>query len=227
MIKDVTQDVESVGIFRIHHSLGDVNSLISLLLAIIRQTADPDKVPTISGNKKRVMNSLEHNSTKRLRRYVIKIWSFMKLFMYTIVDVLMFMATIMFLKDTSTLIKGRPGGIGDMKLVKIQLTILVYRIVSLDDIKLVKNAFNMTVTDVALGLTQVGSVYLNRRYGKLRSSILVNLRPSVGIQALVDMMEKETKAKWGNWVGFALLPFKIALQDDPLDYIREAKATIH
>ncbi|KAH0724875.1 hypothetical protein KY284_000740 [Solanum tuberosum] len=140
------------------------------------------------------------------------------------------MATIMFLKDTTTPIKGRPGGIGDMKLVTIQFTILVYRIVSLDDMKLVKNAFNMTVTAVALGVTQAGSVDLNRRYGegkkdsgatmknnnlpkniKLRSSIHVNRRPSVGIQALADMMEKDTKAKWGNWVAFALLPFKIAL----------------
>lgn len=39
------------------------------------------------------------------------------------------------------------------------------------------------------------------------------------------MMEKDTETKWGNCVGFALLPFKIALRDDPLDYIREAKAT--
>lgn len=40
------------------------------------------------------------------------------------------------------------------------------------------------------------------------------------------MMDKDTEAKWGNWIGFVLLPFKIALRDDPLDYIREAKATI-
>lgn len=40
------------------------------------------------------------------------------------------------------------------------------------------------------------------------------------------MMEKDTEAKWGNWIGFVLFPLKIALRDDPLDYIREAKATI-
>ncbi|KAH0729518.1 hypothetical protein KY290_000640 [Solanum tuberosum] len=235
-----TSDAESVGIFRIHHSLGDGTSLMSLLLACTRQTADPDKVPTIPGNKKRVIHSSAHNSTKGLHRYVMKIWFFMKLFWNTVVDVLMFMATIMFLKDTTTPIKGTPGSVFKPRR-------LVYRIVSLDDMKLVKNALNMTVTDVALGVTQAGlSVYLNRRYGegkkdkgaieknnnlpkniRLRSSILVNLRPSVGIQALADMMEKDTEAKWGNWVGFALLPFKIALRHDPLDYIREAKATIH
>lgn len=40
------------------------------------------------------------------------------------------------------------------------------------------------------------------------------------------MMEKNTEAKWGNWVGYVLLPFDINLRDDPLDYIRKAKATI-
>lgn len=40
------------------------------------------------------------------------------------------------------------------------------------------------------------------------------------------MMEKDTEAKWGNWIGFVLLPLKISLRDDPLDYIREAKAAI-
>lgn len=46
------------------------------------------------------------------------------------------------------------------------------------------------------------------------------------LQALADMMKKDTKAKWGNWIGFVHLPLAIAIQDDPLDYIREAKVTI-
>lgn len=40
------------------------------------------------------------------------------------------------------------------------------------------------------------------------------------------MMAKESKGGWGNWIGYILLPFTIALQNDPLDYIRVAKATI-
>lgn len=40
------------------------------------------------------------------------------------------------------------------------------------------------------------------------------------------MMEKESKVRWGNWMGYVLLPISIALEDDPLDYIRKAKATI-
>lgn len=39
-------------------------------------------------------------------------------------------------------------------------------------------------------------------------------------------MMKDTKAKWGNRIGYVLLPFNIAIRDDPLDYVREAKATV-
>lgn len=45
-------------------------------------------------------------------------------------------------------------------------------------------------------------------------------------QAFADMMEKDTEAKYGNWIGYVLLPFTIGIRDDPLDYVREAKATV-
>ncbi|XP_060218397.1 wax ester synthase/diacylglycerol acyltransferase 11-like [Lycium barbarum] len=233
-----TSDTEGVVILRMHHSLGDGTSLMSLFLACTRQTAHPDKLPTIPGIKKRDINSLCQYSTKGLWRYFAPIWCFMILFWNTVVDVLMFMATAMFLKDTNTPIKGRPGS-------EFNPRRFVHRTVSLDDMKLVKNALDMTINDVALGVIQAGlSVYLNRRFGegkkdkgateknhnlpnniRLRSSLLINLRPTAGIQALADMMDKNTEAKWGNMVGSVLLPFKIALRDDPLDYIREAKVT--
>ncbi|KAK4738928.1 hypothetical protein R3W88_002625 [Solanum pinnatisectum] len=229
---------QGIAVLRMHHSLGDGTSLISLLLACTRQTAHPDKLPTIPGIKKRASN-LEHYdqySTKGLRRYFAKIWYYMRLSWNTIVD---FIATTMFLKDTNTPIKGKPGS-------ELNPWRFVYKVVSLDDMKLVKNVLNMTINDVALGVTQAGlSVYLNRRFSKckkdkgateknnnlpnnirLRSSLLANLRPTAGMQALCDLMDNNsTEAKWGNMVGFVLLPFKIALRDDPLDYIKEAKIT--
>ncbi|CAN4108409.1 unnamed protein product [Withania somnifera] len=238
MLNVKTSDADGVAILRMHHSLGDGISLMSLLLACTRQTAHPDKLPTIPGTKKRAIN-LEHNpyTAKGFCRYFVTIWFYMRLFWNTIVDVLMFIATTMFLKDTNTPIKGRPGS-------EFNPRRFVHRIVSLDDMKLVKNALDMTINDVLLGVTQAGlSVYLNRRFGvgrkdrgateknnnlpnniRLRSSLLINLRPTPGIQAIADMMDKKTEAKWGNWVGSVLLPFKIALRDDPLDYVREAKA---
>jgi hypothetical protein len=47
-------------------------------------------------------------------------------------------------------------------------------------------------------------------------------------QALTEMMNsrKSNKAKWGNLIGYILLPFHIAMHDDPLEYIRQGKRTV-
>ncbi|XP_071932758.1 wax ester synthase/diacylglycerol acyltransferase 11-like [Coffea arabica] len=235
-----TSDAQGVAVVRIHHSLGDGTSLMSLLLACTRQVADPDKLPTIPGQNKKTTNSFSGLSKPKFwKYYLIAVWLFIQLIWNTIRDIVIFGATALFLKDTKTPIKAPPCS-------ELNPRRVVYRIVSLDDMKVVKNAMNMTINDVALGITQAGlSRYLNRRYAegkkdegetqkrnnlpkniRLRSTILINLRPSAGIQVLADMMEKDAEAKWGNWIGFVLLPYKIALRDDPLDYVREAKATI-
>lgn len=101
-----------------------------------------------------------------------------------------------------------------------------------------------------MGVTQAGlSRYLNRKYGdqseiedvengkknnipeniRLRASVLVNVRPTPGIQTLADLMVNESNNPrwgWGNRIGYIILPFAIGLQDDPLEHIRKAKAMI-
>ncbi|OVA00980.1 O-acyltransferase [Macleaya cordata] len=232
-----TAEAEAVGVLRAHHSLGDGTSLMSLLLACTRKTADPNALPTVPVMTKRSVCS---KSSNRFWQIFVAIWTVFQLVRNTIVDILMFIATSIFLKDTETPLKGAPG-------VEFTTKRFVHRIVSLDDIKLVKNAMNMTINDVVLGVTAAGlSRYLNRRYGegkkdeeateeknnlpkdiRLRSNILVNIRPSKGIQASAKMMEKhKIDANWGNLLGYVLLPFTIALRNNPLDYVREAKATI-
>ncbi|OVA00981.1 O-acyltransferase [Macleaya cordata] len=229
-----TAEAEALGVFRIHHSLGDGTSLMSLLLACTRQTANPEALPTIPVTKR----SGSKNSG-RFWGIFAAIWGFFWLVWNTLVDIVMFFATTMFLKDTETPLKGAPG-------VEFAPKRFVHRTVSLDDIKLVKNAMNTTINDVVLGVTTAGlSHYMNRRYGegkkdegatekknnlpkniRLRSTLLVNIRPSGGIQALADMMDEKTDAKWGNLLGYVLFPFTISIRDNPLDYVREAKALI-
>ncbi|KAF9600835.1 hypothetical protein IFM89_013070 [Coptis chinensis] len=231
-------NAEAVGVFRIHHSLGDGVSLMSLLLACTRQTSNPNALPSIP--RKNVVIRKKPNRLWRLLKAIWMMWVIFQLMWNTFMDMVVFMCTSIFLKDTETPFKGAPG-------VELTPKRIVHRTVSLDDIKLVKNAMNMTINDVVLGVTAAGlSRYLNRRYGegkkdkgstqkknnlrkyiRLRATLLVNIRPSVGIQALADMMDKgKSDAKWGNWMGYVLLPFNIGLRDDPLDYVREAKAII-
>ncbi|CAL8123720.1 unnamed protein product [Prunus armeniaca] len=232
-----TSEAEGTGIFRVHHSLGDGTSLMSLLLACTRQISNPEALPTIPVKKKKDDDKRVFN--RGFWWCIFGAWWVLKLFWNTFVDVFMFMLTALCLEDTKTPLKGPPGS-------EFNPRRFVYQTLSLDDMKLIKNAMNLTINDVALGVTQAGlSRYLNRRYGddenkdsgaekknnlpeniRLRSTLLINIRPAAGIQALADMMEKNTEAKWGNWIGYVLLPFTIALRDDPLDYIREAKTTI-
>ncbi|XP_059637823.1 wax ester synthase/diacylglycerol acyltransferase 11-like [Cornus florida] len=222
-----TSDAEALGVFRIHHSIGDGMSLMSLLLACCVKASNPQALPTIP-----VMKSSTSNNSRGF-------WSVIQLVWNTIVGVLMFVATALFLKDTKTPLKGSRG-------VENNPRRFIHRTVGLEDVKLIKNAMNITINDVVVGVTQAAlSRYLNRKYGeirkekgatekknylpnniRLRATFFINIRPSVGIHALFDMMKKGTKVRWGNKIGYVLLPFTIALRDDPLDYVREAKSVI-
>ena len=126
-----TSDVEAVGVFRVHHSVDDGASLTSLLIASTRKISDPEALPTVP-IKKRVGST---NSNTKFW-WLLSIWFVLRLIWNTCVDFTLFLATFLFLKDTQSPIKGAP---------RCDLTTkrFAYRIVSLDDIKLVKNVMNM------------------------------------------------------------------------------------
>ncbi|KAE8706413.1 Detected protein of unknown function [Hibiscus syriacus] len=88
------------------------------------------------------------------------------------------------------------------------------------------------------------SRYLNRKYGEAKSNnggarewennlpnnirltatLFVNLRTSQQIYPLEEMVKRNSKGEWGNKIGFVLFSFKVGLKDNPLDYIKDAKA---
>ncbi|KAK8497266.1 hypothetical protein V6N12_047037 [Hibiscus sabdariffa] len=213
-----TPEAEAFAIFRIHHSIGDGMSLISILLACCRKSADPGALPTLPTQKQ----TDDRGNRRKIVWLVLAVWSVLRLMSNTLVDLSLFMATILFMKDTKTPVKGLSG-------VEHNPKRFVHRTVRLDDIKLVKNAMDMTVNDVILGVTQAGEVDKSKSIPKnirLRATVLVNIRQDAGIQAMADMMKKKSKAKWGNKFGFICVPFNIALQNDPLDYLRQAKAIV-
>ncbi|TVT99109.1 hypothetical protein EJB05_55560, partial [Eragrostis curvula] len=61
----------------------------------------------------------------------------------------------------------------------------------------------------------------------VRLAVLVNMRPTAGIQKLDNLMDPHTHhdAKWGNRIGYMILPFHITSHEDPLEYVRQAKKT--
>ncbi|KAK9672449.1 hypothetical protein RND81_12G101500 [Saponaria officinalis] len=235
-----TKEANAIGIFRIHHSIGDGISLMSLVLACTRQTANPDALPTLPTSKKKTTKTTRLSCSFGFLSYFLGLMVLVKLLWNTLMDLAMFGATALWLKDTNTPVKGVPGTETTPKR-------FVYRTVSVDDVMLVKKALDVTVNDVLLGITQAGlSNYLNRKYGEikgngkadddnlpkrisLRSTLLVNLRPTSTIEDLAEKMDSNSKGKWKNWgnaIGYIIFPFNIALRDDPLDYILDAKATI-
>ncbi|GAU21110.1 hypothetical protein TSUD_10270 [Trifolium subterraneum] len=128
-----TSNAESIGIFRIHHSLGDGTSLISLLIAATRKTSDPNALPTVpSTTHKRVDHSVSKmTNCSIVVKFLLSILWGLRLIWNTIVDVLFLVLTILFFKDTQTPLKGAHG-------VELNTKRFVYRMVSMDHIKLVK-----------------------------------------------------------------------------------------
>ncbi|EOA26120.1 hypothetical protein CARUB_v10019546mg [Capsella rubella] len=236
-----TSDAENVAVLKIHHSVGDGMSIMSLVLACMRKTSNPDELPSLPYQKRSssgpALLPTGSRSDSRLLWLVKLLWTAVILGLNTVCDALEFLVTTLFVKDTDTPIKG------DLRSKKSTQLRLVHRTVSFDDIKLIKNAMDMTVNDVVLGVTEAGlSRYLERRYGeentkmkqkhlpkriRLRSALLVNLRPTTGIQDLADMMAKGSKCRWGNWFGYVVFPFSIALRDDPLEHLERAHKTIN
>ncbi|XP_050211665.1 wax ester synthase/diacylglycerol acyltransferase 11-like isoform X2 [Mercurialis annua] len=232
-----TSEAEATAVLRVHHSIGDGISLMSLLLSCSRQVSDPESLPTIPTARKSNRSKKNNESLLGFLRFLlIKLGLLVLLCWNTGVDVVMFVLTFFFLNDTENPLKAQKLGPSARRFVHTTL--------SFDDVKLVKNAMAVTVNDVLVGVTQAAlSRYLNRKYGmcrdenddgsrvknnlpkniRFRASYVVNTRPFSKIQTFEDMIKEGSKAKWGNHISSILFPFTIALRDDPLDYVRDAK----
>ncbi|CAA7051675.1 unnamed protein product [Microthlaspi erraticum] len=214
-----TNDAEAVGVIRCHHALADGMSLMCLLVACTRKSSDPEAFPSTLAIKRRghfLPQSLGNKSD--LLRSIFAIHHALTLIWNTVVDLLHSWATVLFLKDTETPLK--QGGRVENKLKRFY-----HRTISLDDIKLIKNAMNMTINDVLLGVTQAAlSRYLNGRYGnadvesgastsdqnnlpggiRLRAGVAVNLRKEIGIKVaavLFKRLQSNTTTFFSNIAG--------------------------
>uniref|UniRef100_A0ACD5TDV7 Uncharacterized protein n=1 Tax=Avena sativa TaxID=4498 RepID=A0ACD5TDV7_AVESA len=221
-------------VLRMHHSLGDGVSLMSLLMACTRSVSDPARLPAVQSQSS-PPSGTDDGGVRALAAWV---WSVVVLAWNTVVDMARFVATSWFLRDTCTPFMGAEG-------VEFRRKRFLNCTVSLDDVKFVKNAMNCTVNDVLIGVTSAAlSRYYFRKTAssyktggdsrkkakkniRLRSALLVNIRKTPGLHTLVEMMDsgKDNTMKWGNQIGYIVLPFHIAMHDDPLEYIRQGKKT--
>ncbi|XP_059290760.1 wax ester synthase/diacylglycerol acyltransferase 11-like isoform X3 [Lycium ferocissimum] len=235
-----TSHAEATSICRFHHSLGDGIALISLLLFCFRKSSNPTSLPTlpVSSSSSKDKSNLSISNKKSIWyliwQYLEKFWLFIRLLFNTVVDVLLFIATALFLKDSQSPFTVARGF--DKSSTR---QIFIYRTISLDDIKFIKNVTNATVNDVILGITQAALFrYVQRGHevgGKrkfslermrCRATILINLRPALGVQAVAEMVEKNAIVIQGNCFGFIIIPLTIAQLENPLSYIHKANISM-
>uniref|UniRef100_A0A6V7QUT6 O-acyltransferase WSD1 C-terminal domain-containing protein n=1 Tax=Ananas comosus var. bracteatus TaxID=296719 RepID=A0A6V7QUT6_ANACO len=205
--------------------LGDGASLTSLLLACTRRAGDPSALPSLPSATPRprphhgrqprqrpprppplALVPARHGVAHPRRRRALA-------------------ATAAFLADSPTPLKAPPSPPGDPLGVGRRRKRFVHRTTSLDDVKRVKNAMAAYIGgpfslpqqkfDETDDVKKREKLLANLR---VRSTLLVNVRPTAGIHA-----RGEGWPKWGNWIGYVVLPIPIALYSDPLDYIRKGK----
>nr|AAT58707.1 hypothetical protein [Oryza sativa Japonica Group] len=181
-----TSEAAATVAVRMHHSLGDGISLLSLLIACTRSAADPARLPALPPAPARRDGPVYARRRPPLSAGIVALaawaWSYLVLALHTLVDVACFVATSLFLRDARTPLMGTEG-------VEFRRKRFVHCTLSLDDVKLVKNAMKCV---------------------------------------LAEMMNsnKNNVARWGNLIGYIVLPFRIAMFHDPLEYIRQGKRTV-
>ncbi|VAI35037.1 unnamed protein product [Triticum turgidum subsp. durum] len=227
-----TSEATCTAVIRVHHSLGDGTTLIALLLASARSAADPTRLPAMPEQPARTgaIYAPRPRSKGGVLAFVAWAWSYLVLAWNTVVDVTLFAATVAFLSDPHTPFKYVDHGTASSSRRRF-----VHRSLPLEDVKFIKNAMNCTVNDVLVGATSAAlSRYYFRKSGAnntkicLRSILLVDTRPTTSLQTYVDMIDsgKSDDVDWGNQLGYILLPFHLAMHDDPLAYVRKAKKTV-
>ncbi|TYH33250.1 hypothetical protein ES332_D13G045900v1 [Gossypium tomentosum] len=213
-------------VFRIHHSLGDGISLMSMLMANCRRADDAEALPRMVPDKKTVIKG----EKGRVWFWLFGVlWWFLKMVVFTLLFSMEFVLRSLLVSDEKTAITGGDG-------VELWPRKLATAKFLLDDMKLIKRAVpDTTINDVLLGMVSSGlSRYLDHRTPnvlheglRITGVAMVNIRPQPGLQDLSKLMKSNTKARWGNKFGVILIPvYYHKGGNDPLEYLKRAKAIV-
>jgi hypothetical protein len=137
-----TSEAASTAVLRLHHSIGDGMSIMTLLMASSRSTADPARPPAMPPPPRRTGAIYQRPPRPPLSSGAGELlawaWSYLVLAWNTLVDAVLLVATIIFFADPRTLFTRRADGGGESHRRKR----FVHRSLNLDDVKLIKTAMN-------------------------------------------------------------------------------------
>jgi hypothetical protein len=140
-----TSEATSTVVLRVHHSLGDGVSLMTLVFASARSVADPTRLPAMPKQPERTAAIyMPRPRSAGAMAFLGWVWSYFVLAWNTMVDVAFFAATVLFLRDPKT-----SFSCSDDESVFSPRRRFVHLSVSLDDVKFIKNAINCVSTNNA------------------------------------------------------------------------------
>ncbi|OIW00829.1 hypothetical protein TanjilG_08268 [Lupinus angustifolius] len=211
-------------VFRIHHSLGDGISLMSMLIASCRNLNNPHQLPNLH------LPSSTNPSKPVGRGGGINLWKLVVTMCFCVLFAVEFVLRCFWIRDRKTAITGGAG-------VELWPRKMATASFLLQDMKTVKNAVrDATINDVLFAIISSGiSRYLDSRSSnglrdglQLTGLAMVNLRKQPGLQDLSDLMKSNSGARWGNKFGMILLPvyYHRSNNSNPLEYLKRAKAMI-
>ena len=135
-----TSEATSTTVLRLHHSIGDAASIISLLMASSRSTADPARLPAMPPPPRRIGTIYQRRPRPPLssgKAFLAWVWSYLVLAWNSLVDGVLLLATVLFMTDPRTLFTRADSGGGSHRRKRI-----VHRSLNLDDVKLIKTFMN-------------------------------------------------------------------------------------
>jgi hypothetical protein len=134
ILNGTSGDAAAHMIVRVHHSLGDGTSLMSLLLACTRRVDQPNMLPSVPAKRKNPKAGPPFSLLSSL-------WKTLILVRNTMIGLSYYFATILWIKDSDTRIKGHQG-------VERAPKSLMYTVIDIDDMRLVKDAVNGVSSDL-------------------------------------------------------------------------------
>lgn len=239
-------------VFRVHHALGDGTSLMSLLLACTRKASQPDSLPTLPTqvHRSRSTRTVYEAFFLLLWHFLLILWyTFLDIctFMATTLWLEDSKSPIkgyagieksprklahktVFLDDIRIVKQAIHGTVNDVVFGMIAAGLSRYlqqqyndKLRNSDNVATPKSGSKVTIDNHEISSD---AIEMQLTHLRVRACALVNTRPSPGLQELENMMRGVSQARWGNDMGYVLLPVPLSSCENPLEYAFKAKSII-
>ncbi|KAI9086828.1 hypothetical protein K1719_031422 [Acacia pycnantha] len=221
VIKYPTSTASGTIIMKLHHSLGDGYSLMGALLSCLHRADDPSiplSFPSRKPSSSKAVQSSRKNLFKRLLSVICSSFNSISDFGWSLIK------TGMIEDDVSPIRSGIEG-------TESQPFTLSDISFPLDSFKEIKSRLGVTTNDVITGMIFYGirqyMQEIKAKAGKANSTAVVmfNTREVEGYCSVKDMLQPNSKGRWGNQISFLQMSIPKMNQariSNPLEFVWKA-----